>query len=115
MNADSSAEIFMNTITKKSTLQGLQEFVKQMEVERGFSHETVLEKCLLLGEEVGELFKAIRKSQGIKTDSNSKIGSIEHELADVLIYVLSIANKCNIDLEAALISKEEENQKRKWS
>jgi len=29
--------------------------------ERGFENETVLEQCLLLGEEVGELFKAVRK------------------------------------------------------
>lgn len=105
----------MITVDKNSTLHDLQEFVRKMEQERGFSHESVLDKCLLLGEEVGELFKAIRKSEGIKTDRNSKIGTIDHELADILIMVLSISNRCNVHLEEALISKEEENQKRSWS
>ena len=69
----------------------------------------------MLGEEVGELFKAIRKSEGIKIDHNSKFSSIEDELADVLIFVLSIANRHDIDLEKAFRSKEEVNKKRVWS
>jgi len=52
-----------------------------------------------LGEEVSELFKAIRKSEKMGVDQNSKIGSVDEELADVLIFVCSIANPFGIDLE----------------
>ncbi len=69
----------------------------------------------MLGEEVGELFKAIRKSENIKIDHNSKFGSVEEELADVLIFMCSIANRFDIDLEKAFREKEEINKKRVWS
>jgi len=54
-----------------------------MEVERGFDEQMVIRKCLLLGEEMGELFKAIRKSDGMKVDSTSHIGVADEELAEI--------------------------------
>lgn len=48
-------------ISKKPTLRDFQNYAREMVKERGFENETVLEQCLLLGEEVGELFKAVRK------------------------------------------------------
>jgi hypothetical protein len=61
-----------------------------MEVERGFADSTVLEQSLKLGEEVGELFKAVRKYAKMPIGSNSVVGTIDDEFADVLIsYVLS--------------------------
>lgn len=97
-----------------ATLQNIQQYVKELEVERGFDHQTVIEKCLLLGEEVGELFKAIRKSEKIKIDNNSQQHEVANELADILIYISAIANRYNIDLEQAFREKEEINKKRKW-
>jgi NTP pyrophosphatase (non-canonical NTP hydrolase) len=61
--------------------------VSRIERERGFSDETALEKCLLLGEELGELFKAVRKRLGIKTDTQWKESTVEDELADILTFV----------------------------
>jgi len=69
----------------------------------------------LLGEEIGELFKAVRKHDAnLRVDENSKIGSLEEELADVLIYLCAVANKHNIDLEQAFRKKEEKNKTRTW-
>jgi len=99
---------------KTSTIQSIQQYVKELEVERGFNHQTVIEKCLLLGEEVGELFKAIRKSEKIKIDNNSQKHEVANELADILIYISAIANRYDIDLEKAFREKEEINKKRKW-
>lgn len=98
----------------KPTLQDYQKYVSEMEISRGFSKEGALEKCLLLGEEVGELFKAIRKVQKIAIDEDSKVGAISHELADIFVYLCSIANRYNVDLEWAFREKEEENKKRSW-
>jgi hypothetical protein len=38
-------------------IDDLQRYVAKMEEERGFAHRDVVSQCLLLGEEVGELFK----------------------------------------------------------
>ncbi len=102
-------------LKENPTLKDIQEYVKLMEKQRGFEDETVIQKCLLLGEEVGELFKAIRKSEKIKTAADSKFTSVEEELADILIYTSALANRHNIDLEKAFRNKEEKNKKRKWS
>ena len=66
-------------------------------------------------QEIGELFKAIRKQEGVKVDLNSKFGSIDEELADILIYVCAIANRYGIDLETAFREKEKINHQRVWS
>lgn len=104
----------MPELREKPTLKDIQKYVEELGEERGFDKENVLKKCLLLGEEVGELFKAIRKKEKIKIDHNSKFGSIDEELADVLIMTCSIANCLGIDLEEAFRNKEEINKKRKW-
>jgi NTP pyrophosphatase (non-canonical NTP hydrolase) len=98
-----------------ATLSGIQRYVAAMEAERGFTAATVPEQALLLGEEVGELFKAIRKSHNLATADGSVIGTVEEELADVLIFVCSIANRLDIDLTTALRRKEAVNCTRTWS
>lgn len=101
-------------LQENPTLKDFQEYVTQLEVERGFIDQNELEKCLLLGEEIGELFKAIRKSMKLKTDVNANVSPVKEELADILIYVCSIANRFDIDLEEAFREKEEINKQRKW-
>jgi NTP pyrophosphatase (non-canonical NTP hydrolase) len=96
------------------TLRDFQEYVKRLEAERGFTQQNAIEKCLLLGEEMRELFKAVRKTMKLKTDVNANIGSIDEELADIMIYVCSIGNRFDIDLEDAFRKKEEHNKKRTW-
>jgi|TARA_B100000315_G_scaffold256213_1_gene301603 NTP pyrophosphatase (non-canonical NTP hydrolase) len=80
---------------------------------RGFADQSAVLRCLLLGEEVGELFKAVRTRERLKVDvPGSNIGS---ELADILIYLCAIANRYDIDLEAAFRTKEDMNKTRGWS
>jgi NTP pyrophosphatase (non-canonical NTP hydrolase) len=105
----------MPELKPKPTLADFQTYVVLLEKERGFSEQNVQDKCLLLGEEVGELFKAIRKQEGVKIDVNSKFGSIDEELADILIYLCAIANRYDIDLETAFRNKEKINHQRVWS
>ena len=103
-------------LKENPTLKDFQEYVILLEKERGFEKQTVLQKCLLLGEEIGELFKAVRKMEAISIDKqNSKVTNVEEELADILIYACAIANRYNIDLETAFREKEEINKKRVWS
>jgi NTP pyrophosphatase (non-canonical NTP hydrolase) len=104
----------MPILKENPTLNDFQKYVIVLERERGFDHQTAVEKCLLLGEEVGELFKAVRKKQQIKIDKNSKVTTIGEELADIFIYLCAIANRFDINLEEAFRLKEEVNKKRKW-
>ena len=105
----------MPTLKPEPTLADYQQYVIELEEERGFADQTVLMKTLMLGEEMGELFKAIRKQQAIKIDhATAKVGDIDEELADMFIFLCSIANRYGIDLEEAFRKKEEINKKRKW-
>jgi len=95
-------------------LRDLQRYVNELEKERGFIDQSARDKCLLLGEEIGELFKAVRKTEGLKIDPSSEFGDISHELADIFIYLCAIANRFDIDLETAFREKERLNHQRQW-
>jgi NTP pyrophosphatase (non-canonical NTP hydrolase) len=101
-------------LKQNPTLNDYQKYVNELELERGFIDQNALEKCLLLGEEIGELFKAVRKNIKLKTDVNANVSPIKEELADILIYICAIANRFDIDMEEAFIEKEEVNKQRKW-
>jgi len=101
-------------LPQNPTLANFQQYVKDLEEARGFSEQTVLQNCLMLGEEVGELFKAIRKTEGLSVDKNSRFGTIAEELTDCVIFLCSIANKYEIDIEKAFRDKEEINKQRSW-
>jgi NTP pyrophosphatase (non-canonical NTP hydrolase) len=101
-------------LKKKPTLKDYQEYVNELEIQRGFIDQDIIVKCLLLGEEMGELFKSVRKAIKLKTDINANIGSVKEEIADILIYLCSIANRFDIDIEEAFREKEEINKRREW-
>lgn len=104
----------MVALPEKPTLQDLQKYVSEVEKIRGFSNESALEKCLLLGEEIGELYKAIRIISGIKVDPQSKHNNVAEELADILNFTLAIANRFDVDLAEAFQKKEAINNLRIW-
>lgn len=105
----------MSDLNENPTLRDFQKYVSEIEKERGFSRQGPLDKCLLLGEEVGELFKAVRKQMKMGIDSDSKVGQVSEELADILIYLCSLANRFEVDLETAFRDKEEQNKTRSWN
>jgi NTP pyrophosphatase (non-canonical NTP hydrolase) len=104
----------MPQLGQKAQLRDFQTYVSELERERGFAEQTAKDKCLLLGEEVGELFKAVRKADGLAIDPSSHFGELDGELADIFIYLCAIANRYGIDLEEAFLRKEEKNKLRKW-
>ncbi|MFA6295500.1 MAG: MazG nucleotide pyrophosphohydrolase domain-containing protein [Candidatus Paceibacterota bacterium] len=101
-------------LKQNPTLADFQNYVAEMVKERGFDKETVPEMFMLFLEECGEMAKAVRKVQNIKTDKNSEQFKLEGEAADVFIYLLDICNHLGVDLEKAFRDKEEINKKRSW-
>ena len=104
-----------NKINVNSNLNEIQKYITKMMEVNGFNN-TPLELLCYLTEEVGELAKEIRKNESnMEMDINKKYSSnIKDELADVFIYVLTIADKYNIDLLDALKRKETINLERTW-
>ncbi|MBC7707639.1 pyrophosphohydrolase [Polaromonas sp.] len=96
------------------SLADYQELVSQLVVARGFDKETVPEVFTLLVEEVGELAKAIRKTNGQKVDATSQHHEVAEEAADVFWLLIDLCNRLDIDLQQAFINKELKNAKRTW-
>lgn len=113
----SNQEDYFNRLTKDESLSNLQKYLKNILKIRGFDGQSIELKLVLLIEEVGELAKSIRKENiDLAIDKNklNNYSSVEEELADVFIVLLSIANKLNIDMYDVFIKKEKENIYRKW-
>lgn len=104
----------MPELKSNPLLSDIQNYVKELELERGFADQNIIQKCLMLGEETGELFKAVRKSERLVMDRKSEVGEVSDELADIIVFLCSIANRYDIDLEDAFRKKEEINKKRVW-
>ena len=108
----------LKKLSDESSINEIQSYIKKVMEIRGFNKEKSSDKILLLVEEVGELAKAIRKNEknlGIDKTKEYNYSSIESEIADVFIVLLSICDILNIDLLKAFLNKEEENIKRIWS
>lgn len=104
----------MQPLAADASLADLQHYVADMEIERGFTGQSVYEQTWRLMEEAGELARAVRKNNGQRTLTGELIGSVEEELVDILIFACSIANRLDIDLTAAIRTKEALNETRTW-
>lgn len=104
-------------LKKEDCLDTLQYYIKQVIDIRGFGEQSVEHELLLLTEEIGELAKAIRKDKshmGVDQNKIQNYDSIESEIADVFIVLISICNTLGISLYDALIEKETQNIGRVW-
>lgn len=103
------------SIPDSPTLSQLQEYQHAIGKARGWDATPIYQTWLLFTEEIGELAKAIRNKEKLYQESTNKSQpELEGEFADVLSYLLELANTCGVDLEQAYRDKEEVNAKRKW-
>ena len=107
-------------LPKDAPMSSFQDYIYQLESMHGWLSVDLINNCFLMGEEVGELFKAVRKHQRffVEESPHEEAQSREHigeELVDVFNYLLAIANRLNIDMEEAFRRKNAINQNRTWS
>lgn len=104
-----------NKLDDNSNLADIQKYISVMMEANNFNN-TSLELLCYLTEEIGELAKEIRKKeQNMDMDIKKEYDScLEHEIADVFIYLLAICNLYNIDLLKAFKVKEKINLNRIW-
>lgn len=105
-------------LKKNPTLKDLQEHIRMLKEMRGWNRNYLPEVFLLFIEEVGELANAIRNSVGLHPQkacsSDQCFKALEEEFADVLNFILDLANHCDVDLEKAYRDKALINEKRTW-
>ena len=92
----------------------LQDIVIEARKSWGFSSEDYMLLVCGITSELGELANAVRaqyiyNKPPVPEDDKS---SLKHEMADVLIYLYALADKCGVDLDKAVLSKIEINNKR---
>ena len=105
----------MAQLSERPTLNDLQRYMDEVCQERGWTKDTPAEKFVLFVEEVGELAKAMRKAAGLYDEpAKQRAFDLEEEFADVLSYLLDLANCFEVDLEQAFRAKEQVNQSRTW-
>jgi NTP pyrophosphatase (non-canonical NTP hydrolase) len=96
-----------------------QQYIEKLEQMHGWTEVDLVNNCFLMGEEVGELFKAVRKLLKVYPQSGvappaDPTADVADELVDVFNYLLAIANRLDIDVEAAFRAKNARNQLRTW-
>ena len=103
-------------LNQGTTLTQLQTYVQEVITLRGFAEETSQEVLLMLMEEVGELAKAVRKQQGMFVDPAKlqNYDTVQSEVADIMILLLSLCNVQGINLMDAVVAKEKINAQRTW-
>lgn len=105
----------LNKLSKKSSVEELQKYIKDMFEVRGF-RTSILERMCLLTEEMGELAKEVRKTDNnLMIDINKNYNSnLENEITDVFICLMGMCELLDMDIVQGLKNKEEINFKREW-
>jgi NTP pyrophosphatase (non-canonical NTP hydrolase) len=109
-------------ITDGSSLADAQRYLDDLERHMGWRDVDLVTTCFLLGEEVGELFKAVRRFEQLGVEVGTADAPREtlraelaDEVADVLNFVFAVANRAEIDVAAAFRDKNVRNLKRRWT
>src|SRR5579872_4445180 len=102
------AGVTMAYLKDDPTIKDLQHYIAEVCQERGWTKDSPSEKFVLFIEEVGELAKAMRKASGLYEErARLRDISLEEEFADVLSYLLDLANCFQVDLEQVFRAKEQ--------
>jgi len=115
-------------ITGRRRLKDFQAWHRELDREKGFPADP-FENVLGLMDEVGELVRVVRRVRALEAKYLAQAGNREEararaarevmadlreEMADVLAYLLKLANNFGIDLEDAYVEKMEHNWERVW-
>jgi NTP pyrophosphatase (non-canonical NTP hydrolase) len=108
-----------HVLRENMPLSELQAYIKEMCALNGWDNDSIELKYLLFSEEVGELAKAIRRHRHIYDETGAQGGlrdeHLAEEFADVLSYLMDLANMAGVDLDKALREKTEKNLGREWT
>lgn len=110
----------MISLPEGAPMSAYQQYVHQLEEHHGWLDADLVQNCFLMGEEVGEVFGAVRRIQradarGAAPEERAELAAaVGEEIVDVMNFLLAIANRLDIDVEAAFRAKNARNQQRTW-
>lgn len=110
----------MIQLPEPATMKDYQDYIAQLESKMGWTDVDLIHNCFLMGEEVGELFKSVRRvsryfdQAGDHALDDQRKQAVAEEIVDVFNYLMAIANRLEIDVEAAFRQKNTHNQQRVW-
>jgi len=88
-------------------------FVKERKWERYHNPKDLAESICIEAAELLERFQWIPPQETLTwKDNPSKVDAIKEEVADIIIYCLSLANVMNIDLAETVLKKLETNERK---
>lgn len=90
----------------------LQSYYGRAAGRRGWDQEGARDTLLMLTEELGELARAVRKAEGLSRAGGYQEVNVAHEVADVQLYLVHLANTLGVDLATAVSDKERINAAR---
>lgn len=107
-------------LAEGASMKDYQRYIHELETMHGWLKVDLVHNCFLMGEEMGELFKAVRRynkyfDEGKSTPAEQAQAHLAEELVDVFNYLVAIANRTGVDLEQAFREKNARNQERTWS
>ena len=108
------------------SMANFQQYIKDLEAFHGWDDVDLVHNVFLMVEEVGELAKGIRKYEKLfdeeakrgedtRPDAGPARENVAEEIVDVFNYLLAIANRLDIDVEAAFRAKNGLNVERVWT
>ena len=105
------------SLPHEPTMADYQKYVHDLEAYHGWLDVDLVKNCFLMGEEMGELFKSIRRHIKLFDEGTASPESddVSEEIVDVFNYLLAIANRLDIDVEAAFRRKNARNLNRTWN
>jgi len=96
-----------------TTINSLRALVQQFVDDRNWQqYHNAKDISLSISIEAAELLEIFQWQSNILNVSRLKLANIKDELADVLIYCLSLANSLDIDISEAIIHKMEKNERK---
>jgi len=88
-------------------------FVHKRDWEKYHDPKDIAESICIEAAELLQLFQWIKPEESEQFKNNPrKVQRIKEELADVILYCLSMANALDIDLASAVLDKIEQNKKK---
>ena len=116
-----------------ASMRDYQRYIHLLEEQKGWLSVDLIHNCFLMGEEVGELFKAVRRQRGYFEERRAEVAEggaedgavqaeeealrraeVAEEIVDVFNYLCAIANRLGVDIEEAFREKNRRNQARTW-
>ena len=89
----------------------IREFAKQRDWDKFHTPKNLSMALSVEASELVEIFQWLSQEESKDIDSN-EIQNVKDEVADILIYLIRIADKLNIDLEKAVLEKIDKNNEK---